>query len=115
MIRDRRTVRVHMLLSEHEAELIRNRMAELGIINQSAYFRKMAIDGYIIHVDMNDICELTRLLSICSNNLNQYVRRANETGSIYAENIKDLNERLNGIAEQIRTILLQFVKNQEKG
>ena len=46
--------------------------------------------GYIIHLDMSDIQEMIRLLRICSNNLNQYARRANETGSIYAADVDDL-------------------------
>lgn len=80
---NKKSVRVEFVMSEQEAELIKGRMAELGITNLSAYLRKMAVDGYIIHLDMRDIQEMIRLLRICSNNLNQYTRRANETGSIY--------------------------------
>ena len=34
--------------------------------------------------DLSDVRELVLLLRYCSNNLNQYAKRANETGSIYA-------------------------------
>lgn len=78
--RSKKSVRVEFVISEQEADLIKERMAELGITNLSAYLRKMAVDGYIIHLDMSDIQEMIRLLRICSNNLNQYARRANETG-----------------------------------
>ena len=88
--RDKRSVRVEFVLTEAEAALIKERMAELGITNLSAYLRKMAVDGYIIHLDMGDIQEMIRLLRICSNNLNQYTRRANETGSVYAADVEDL-------------------------
>ena len=81
---NKKSVRVEFVMSEAEAELVKERMAELGITNLSAYLRKMAVDGYIIHLDMGDIQEMIRLLRICSNNLNQYTRRANETGNIYA-------------------------------
>jgi hypothetical protein len=70
----------------------------------------MGIDGYIIHVDMSDIRSLTKLLGICSKNLNQYVRRANETGSIYETDIEDLRERLREIQADVKTILKEYEK-----
>ena len=73
---NKKTVRVEFVMSEQDAELVKGRMAELGITNLSAYLRKMAVDGYIIHLDMGDIQEMVRLLRICSNNLNQYAKRA---------------------------------------
>jgi hypothetical protein len=73
--RSKKSVRVEFVISEQEADLIKERMAELGITNLSAYLRKMAVDGYIIHLDMSDIQEMIRLLRICSNNLNQYARQ----------------------------------------
>ena len=72
---NKKSVRVEFVMSEAEAELVKERMAELGITNLSAYLRKMAVDGYIIHLDMGDIQEMIRLLRICSNNLNQWVMR----------------------------------------
>lgn len=49
----KRDVRIEFVVSEQEAELIQEHMAELGITNLSAYLRKMAVDGYIIHLDMS--------------------------------------------------------------
>ena len=94
---NKKSVRVEFVMSEPEAELVKERMAELGITNLSAYLRKMAVDGYIIHLDMGDIQEMIRLLRICSNNLNQYTRRANETGNIYAADIDDIRTRLDSL------------------
>lgn len=91
---DKKSVRVEFVMSQQEADVVKERMAELGITNLSAYLRKMAVDGYIIYLDMGDIQEMTRLLRICSNNLNQYTKRANETGSVYAADVEDLRLRL---------------------
>lgn len=77
-----------------QAALIHERMASIGVSNLSAYLRKVAIDGYIINLDLSDVREMVSLLRRCSNNLNQYARRANETGSIYAADIEDLRVRL---------------------
>ena len=108
MKEDMRSIQLHFFVTPQENMVIRQRMAETGIINQSAYLRKMALDGYIIQLDMTEIHELTRLLSICSNNLNQYVKRANETGRIYAADIEDLSERLDVIRDQVGLILRKF-------
>lgn len=105
---NKKSVRVEFVMSEQEAELVKGRMAELGITNLSAYLRKMAVDGYIIHVDMSDIQEMIRLLRICSNNLNQYTRRANETGSVYAADVEDLCARLDGLWDGMEKLLRGF-------
>ena len=105
---DKKTVRVEFVMSEQEAELVKGRMAELSITNLSAYLRKMAVDGYIIHLDMSDIQEMIPLLRICSNNLNQYTRRANETGSIYAADVDDLRTRLDSLWDGMDKLLRGF-------
>ena len=105
---NKKSVRTEFVMSEQDAELVRERMAELGITNLSAYLRKMAVDGYIIHLDMSDIQEMIRLLRICSNNLNQYARRANEAGSIYAADVEDLRTRLDGLWDGMDKLLRKF-------
>ena len=105
---NKKTVRVEFVMSEQDAELVKGRMAELGITNLSAYLRKMAVDGYIIHLDMGDIQEMVRLLRICSNNLNQYAKRANETGSVYAADVEALRTRLDGLWDGMDKLLRGF-------
>lgn len=45
------------------------------------------------------------LLRRCSNNLKQYARKANETGSVYAAEIANLQNRLDEIWELTRQSL----------
>ena len=95
---------IHMRLKKSDIEKIRRRMNEAGIRNMSAYMRKMAIDGFVVNLDLTDVKELVRLLRYCSNNLNQYAKKANETGEVYAADIEDLkrrHERLWGMANDI--------------
>lgn len=96
---------VHFVMSENEIERMRSKMQELGIRSQSAYLRKMALDGYCINLDLEDIREVRSLLRYCSNNLNQYAKRANETGNIYAEDIADIQKRMEEIWKQMKEIL----------
>lgn len=48
------------------------------------YIRKMALDGYCLHLDLKELQRMAYLLQMCSNNLNQYAKRANECGKVYA-------------------------------
>ena len=103
---------VHFLASKEEVERIHQKMDELGVRSMGAYLRKMALDGYCINLDLQDVKELVRLLRICSNNLNQYARRANETGNIYEADIKDLQERLEEIWEDMKEVLVRLASIQ---
>ena len=53
----------------------------------------------------HNIWQVSTLLRRCSNNLNQYAKRANESGSIYAEDIRDLQKRLDELWEMQKLIL----------
>ena len=96
---------VHFVMSEKEYADMCKKIDSLGIKNHAAYLRKMALDGYCIQLDIPEIKEMTTLLRRCSNNLNQYAKRANETGSIYEEDILDLRKRLDQIYSQTEKIL----------
>lgn len=95
-------------ISAEDKERIRFKMEEAGILNMSAYVRKMALDGICVKLDLEDVRQLTVLLRRCGNNLNQYAKRANETGSIYAADIEDLQARLDEIWELSRQTLAQL-------
>ena len=100
-----RNVSMRFWCTPEEAALIRGRMAGLGVTSMGAYMRKVAIDGYIVNLDMTEVRELVTLLRRCSGNLNQYAKRANETGSIYAADIGDLRVRLDEIWQSTNGIL----------
>lgn len=92
-------------ISDEDKERIQAKMEEAGILNMSAYVRKMALDGICVRLDLAEVRQLIVLLQRCSNNLNQYAKRANETGSVYAADIEDLQSRLEEIWELSRQSL----------
>lgn len=102
----RRDQDVHFLASKEKVQRIHEKMDELGIRSMGAYLRKMALDGYCINLDLQDVKELVSLLRRCSNNLNQYAKRANETGNIYESDIRDLQERLEEIWTDMKEVLV---------
>ena len=91
MKKRRRCVHLNVMVTPEEQELIYERMAEAGIQNMGAYMRKMALNGYVLHVDLADVRELVSLQRRCANNLNQVAIHANTYG-IYPSEIAALQK-----------------------
>ena len=87
-----RTIGLFFKVSPEEMELIEKKMEQAGTRNKRAYLRKMAVDGYIVHLDMENIKELCKLLRSIAANTNQIARRCNETRNLYAEDVEDLKK-----------------------
>lgn len=83
----------------------RERMEEAGIQSMTAYLIRMALHGYVLSMDLSDLKEILRLLQRTGNNLNQYAKKANETGSIYHEDIEELKETQKEILQEMRKVL----------
>jgi hypothetical protein len=92
-------------VTEQEHDLIKKQMEKAGIKSQRAYLLKMALGGRIIHIELDSVREMVRLLSNATNNINQIARRVNQTGSVYAADINDLSERYESIWSQAKEIL----------
>lgn len=96
---------IHIRVTPEEIEQIRARMAEAGIKSMTAYLIRMAIHGYVLVMDLSDLKEILRLLQISGNNLNQYAKKANETGNIYHEDIEELKGIQKEILQEMRNVL----------
>ena len=77
----KREVQLNFRVSPEELALIEQKMAQLGTTNREAYLRKMALDGYVVRLELPELKELVSLMRYSSNNLNQLARRAHETGA----------------------------------
>lgn len=100
-----RSKRIELRVTAEELMQIHERMQETGISSLTAYMIRMAIHGYVIKMDLSDLKELLRLMQISGNNLNQYAKKANETGSIYHEDIEELRTAQKEILQELRKVL----------
>ena len=98
---DRRDQQFHFRVSKPELERIRNKMESSGILSIGSYLRKMALDGYCLYLDLPQLRRMVYLLQMCSNNLNQYAKVANENGRVYAADMEDLRVRLCSVIDNI--------------
>lgn len=100
--------RIEVRLTRDEKELIHARMKKIPTNNMSAFIRKMALNGYIVVLDLSDVKEAVRLLRINSNNLNQYAHKANATGKVYQEDIEQLKKQHEEIWEVMNSVLMRL-------
>ena len=105
MKKRRRTIPLMFYVTPEERDQIEAKMAQLGTNNMSAYLRKIAIDGYVVQLDLPELQEMVSLLRRSSNNLNQLARRANETGRIYPEDLADIRQNQVQLWESAKEIL----------
>lgn len=92
MAKRKREIVLRFRVTPEERGMIEEKMAQLGTENMAAYLRKMAIDGYVVKLDLPELRDMVSLLKRSSNNLNQIAKRVNETSRIYAANIECLLE-----------------------
>ncbi len=100
--------RIEVRLTRDEKELIYERMKKIPTNNMSAFIRKMALNGYILVLDLSDVKEALRLLRINANNLNQYAHKANATGKVYQEDIEQLKKQHEDIWKVMNDILMRL-------
>ena len=93
-MKEKRDEIIILRTTKTEKNRIYEKMLGMGIRSLSAYIRKMALDGYCLHLDLKELQRMAYLLQMCSNNLNQVAKRANESGQLYAADLEDLRSRL---------------------
>lgn len=107
-----RTVRLQHLVSEKEADMIRQKMLQVGTANFSMYARKMLIDGYVIKRDFTELKALTNELANLARNINQIALRANETRSIYQQDIDDLKQYYGNVKRACTERLVKMIDQE---
>lgn len=106
----KREVQLNFRVSAEELALIEQKMAQLGTTNREAYLRKMALDGYVVRLELPELKELVSLMRYSSNNLNQLARRAHETGRIYDADLEDISRRQEALWDGVHQVLTQLAK-----
>ena len=80
MAKRKRDMQLNFRVSAEELAVIEQKMSQFGTSNREAYLRKMALDGYVVKLELPELKELVSLMRRSSNNLNQLTRKVHETG-----------------------------------
>ena len=100
-----RPIQVKFRVTPEERAMIDRRMAQADTINMAAYLRKMAIDGYVVKLDLPELRDMISLLRRTSNNFNQIARRVNSTDRIYADDIQEMKTMIEQTWEATNKVL----------
>lgn len=105
---EKQDIQLHFRVTRREKEIIDQKMTQMGTKRLGVYLRKMAIDGYVVKLDLPEVRKLVSLLRYAGNNLNQLTKVAHTTGNIYGEEIERLEETFNKISIDHNIILLRL-------
>jgi hypothetical protein len=100
-----KNINLHFMVNEEERAMIQKRMTQSGIKNLRAYLLKQAVDGRVIHIELDSVNEMVRLLRNATSNINQIARRVNGTGNIYEQDLTDISARYDELWAQTKEIL----------
>ena len=103
-----RKIQLNFRVTEQERRLIEERMQELGTTNREAYLRKIAIDGMIVKLEVQELKEIVSLMRRTSNNVNQIARRLNETGRIYEADITDVHNWQEQLWDMLNSLITKL-------
>jgi hypothetical protein len=107
-----REIQLKFRVTAEERALIEQKMEQLGTTNMAAYLRKMAVDGYVVNLELPELREMVSLLRRSSNNLNQLTRRVHETGRFYDADLEELRQSYDGLWDAAQKILTSLAKLQ---
>lgn len=100
-----REIQLKFRVTPEERALIEKKMDQFGTTNMAAYLRKMAIDGYVVNLDLPELRELVSLLRRSSNNLNQLTKRVHETSRFYDADLEELRQDFDRLWEAAQKVL----------
>lgn len=103
--RHKRDIQIKFRVTADERVLLERKMREAGTTNMGAYLRKMALDGYILRLDLPELKEMLSQLRYMGNNVNQIAKRANEVGVIDEMDIRGVRKRQERMLEQMARLL----------
>lgn len=105
LLRNRnRAIQVKFYVNEKELNQINNRYRLANVTNKGAYFRKMALDGYIVNVDTTDLKAAVKKMNAIGKNINQITRNANTYG-IMEQDIKAIQSMVDEIWQLLKSTL----------
>ena len=103
-----RAIRLRFRVTQEERNMIEAKMEQFGTTNMAAYLRKMAIDGYVVRLELPEIRDMVSLLRKISSNINQIAKRDNQTDRLYRSEIEEIQQKQEEIWQALKEIIAKL-------
>jgi len=96
--------RKEIVFSLDEWSIIENKASEVSL-KTGTYIKQAALNGKVTFYNVSEVAPVINALRIIGGNINQIARKANEINSIYAEDIKKMQEDYNSVCHTLNQFL----------
>ena len=90
---NKRDLCLKVRVSQAEIDAIKKKNS--GMSSLSGFVRAMIFEGYIVHMDENELHKIYKLATNIANNINQIAVRVNSTENIYNNDIAEIKDGVN--------------------
>ena len=80
------------------------------ILKPGTFIKRMSLEGKIFFFDMREVSDVMKALRIIGANINQIVKKANETNNIYAADTETLRKEIENIGHTMSVFLANLPK-----
>ena len=86
-------------------------LASLVMMKTGTFIRQISLNGQITFYSVGDITQLMSALRIIGGNINQIAKKANETHSVYAEDVVKLQKEVEALSRTLSQLVFTTPSN----
>ena len=99
-----------VIYSLNEWKQIEGRAASV-MMKTGTFIRRISLDGQINHYNIGDITQIMNALRVIGGNINQIAKKANETHSVYAEDVAKLQKEVEDLSRTLSQLAFTAQSN----
>lgn len=110
MDRDKREHYVQIRLNDEEKKILESKFRSSKFHSRSQFIRTMILEGVVVRFDSEIMRSTARNISGIAANINQIAVRVNSTGSIYADDMTEIQKDVSELWQQLRLFQSELQK-----
>lgn len=99
-----RKKKLSLRVTENELRII-DKKAEVACLSRNAYLIKIAIEGFVIVQDLDNMRDVTNEINKIGVNINQIAKHINTTNNIYKSDMEEIKKQLEEIYKIVEKLL----------